>query len=444
MAKGKWIDKKNATHFQLVYRPQNDPLIHDENAPGMVLNPIQTPEQSASTNPQQHVGKTLGDLSSLLGSAAHVRENEGEAANHGIYYDDSEYDYMQHMRELGTGAGEAVFIEANKPDANKGKKKMNLEDAIRQMSIGESQKPVDKLDESILPSQNLQPISYQNQQNVPDSIAGFQPDMDPRLREVLEALEDDAYVDSEDDDLFQDLTKGAEELDEYEFDETYDEDFGENDGYESDGTAKPTQEYRDGAGPAIKNDEEDDEVPELVSVDENGEVIPPAASSDWMEDFKQFKKDQKDKKKTVTFQPSEMQASTWTATTNGGNRKRRKGALSTPSMTSMSSSVLVRTEQLELLDRRFEVLQNKEFQNWDGIDDNVSMSEMSAMSSVSTVQGDVRQDFDDILDEFLGGHEVRPRGTNKKQQRKMRQQDGVARLDELRRGLGPAHLRGRN
>ncbi|KAL5604100.1 hypothetical protein BROUX41_002089 [Berkeleyomyces rouxiae] len=438
MAKGKWIDKKNATHFQLVYRPQNDPLIHDESAPGMVLNPVQTPDPSAES-----VGTTLGDLTSLLGSAARVRENEGEAANHGIYYDDSDYDYMQHMRELGTGAGEAVFIEADKPDANKVKKKMNLEDAIRQMSIQEQQ-PLERLDKSILPSQNLQPINYQNQQSVPDAIAGFQPDMDPRLREVLEALEDDAYVDGEDEDLFQDLTKSAEELDEYEFDETYDEIFGDEEGYESDGTAKPTQEYKDSAGPAIKDDDDDDdEVPQLVSIDENDGAIPPAASSDWLEDFKQFKKDQKEKKK-VTFQPSEMQASTWTATTNGGNRKRRKGALSTPSMTSMSSSVLVRTEQLELLDRRYEVLQNKEFQNWDGIDDNVSMSEMSAMSSVSTVQGDVRQDFDDILDEFLGGHEVRPKGVNKKQQKKMRQQEGVARLDELRRSLGPAHLRGRN
>ncbi|KKA28408.1 hypothetical protein TD95_000232 [Thielaviopsis punctulata] len=435
MAKGKWIDKKNATTFQLVHRPQNDPLIHDENAPDMVLNPIQTPDPSAASQP---VGKTLRDLNHELGSAAYIRKNEGEAANYGIYYDDSEYDYMQHMRDLGSGAGESVFIEATKPDV-KGKKKVNLEDAIKQMSIDE--KPLDTLDESILPSKNLQPINYQNQQSVPDAIAGFQPDMDPRLREVLEALEDDAYVDGEDDDLFQDLTKNGEELDEYEFEETYDEVFGEDDeGWESDGTAKPTHEYKDSAAPAVVDDE-DDEAPELVSVDENGVAIPPAAASDWMEDFKQFKKDQKEKKK-VSFQPSEMQASAWTATTGGGQRKRRKGALSTPSMTSMSSSILVRTEQLELLDRRYEVLQNKEFQSWENMDDNMSMSEMSAMSSVSTVQGDTRQDFDDILDEFLGGHEVKAK--SKKQQKKQRQQDGVARLDELRRSLGPARIKGRN
>jgi protein LTV1 len=195
-------DKKTASHFTLVHRPQNDPLIHDESAPSMVLNPTQLPNASK--------GKRLDDLASELGSEAEsIRENEGEAANYGIYYDDTEYDYMQHLRDLDSGSGEAVFVESSatqNTDQGKGKQKQSLEDALRQMNMEEQSSEL--LDEDILPSKNLQRLTYQSQQDVPDAIAGFQPDMDPRLREVLEALEDDAYEDA-DEDLFQELAKGV-------------------------------------------------------------------------------------------------------------------------------------------------------------------------------------------------------------------------------------------
>ena len=35
----------------------------------------------------------------------------GQAALYGIYFDDTEYNYMQHLKPIGTEAG-AVFIEA--------------------------------------------------------------------------------------------------------------------------------------------------------------------------------------------------------------------------------------------------------------------------------------------------------------------------------------------
>ena len=53
-------------------------------------------------------------------------------------------------------------------------------------------------------------------QNIPDSLRGFQPDMDPDLREVLEALEDELpqptsdNSDNEDhEDIFAELVKGG-------------------------------------------------------------------------------------------------------------------------------------------------------------------------------------------------------------------------------------------
>ena len=50
-----------------------------------------------------------------------VRENEGEAAEYGIFFDDTEYDYMQHLRSVGT-VPDAVLVQAP-PTKDKGKSK---------------------------------------------------------------------------------------------------------------------------------------------------------------------------------------------------------------------------------------------------------------------------------------------------------------------------------
>lgn len=397
-----------AQHFTLVHRPQNDPRINDESAPSMVLNPTQQPNGSKV--------KKLGDLASELGSDAQsIRDNEGEAANYGVYFDDTEYDYMQHLREIGEGGGETVFVEASGPEnKGKGKQKQSLDDALKQMEL--EQKSGDLLDEDILPSKNLQHVTYQSQQDIPDSIAGFQPDMDPRLREVLEALEDDAYVD-DDEDIFQRLSKDAKELNDHEFDETYDE--YEDDGWESDHTAKPTKEYKD------------DEVPALVSTAEEPEQGP---SEDWLENFKQFKKDQKSEKKPMAPSQMDGQSSLWTTTTMGGRKKKRKGALTNPSAYSMTSSSMFRNEQLTILDARFDKIEER----YNEMDDEGSV--VSGMTSMSSVQGAMRQDFDGILDEFLGSHTMR----GKRRVKRGKDQSGVQELDEIRKGLGPARIRGRN
>ncbi|KAK6597264.1 low temperature viability protein [Botrytis cinerea] len=379
MARGKWIDKKNATHFQLVHRPQNDPLIHDESASSMVLNPTSAP------NPNKV--KKLDDLTAELGSGiAHVRDNEGEAANYGVYYDDTEYDYMQHMRDLGRGGGESTFVEATGPkNKNKGKGKQSLEEALKNASLEDKAGAV--LDDEILPSKNLRKVTYQAQQNVPDALAGFQPDMDPRLREVLEALEDEAYVD-DDDEIFGKLA--------------------EDDGWESDATAKPTQEYKD--APATTQDIDDDER------EDHGDGTGWQTSSS---------------KAQATPSQADLQSSIFTTTTNGGRRKKRKGALTNPSAYSMTSSSLFRTEGLTTLDQRFEKIEEQYNEDFDDMA-SVSM----ASSSVSTVDGDVRQDFDGILDDFLGTHSM----SGKKNVKKMKYQTGMEQLDEVRMGLGPARF----
>lgn len=372
----------------------------------MVLNPMPSKDGPSK---ERH----LDDLASELGyEAEHMRANEGEAASHGVYFDDSEYDYMQHMRDLNTGAGEVVFVESNSTmNKGKGKQKQSLEDALKQMDL--EQKSGDILDEEMLPSKNLNYVSYQAQQDIPDSIKGFQPDMDPRLREVLEALEDDAYVE-DDDDIFKELAKDGQELDDYEFDEqNYDDD-----GWESDDTAKPIKEYKD-------------EVPELIRAP--AEQPEQGPSQDWMEEFKQFKKDEKTGRKPAVPSQSEAQ-SNWTMTTNGGRKKKRKGALTDASSYSMTSSSLVRTEQMTLLDARFDRIEEKYNEDLD------DMQSMSAVSTASTVDGPLRRDFDGILDDFLGGYTKPGKRTNKKN----KAQTGLEQLEEIRRELGPARIRGRN
>lgn len=403
----------------------------------MILNP--------TSNLNAAKGNKLNDLASELSvdDVAGMRANEGEAAEHGVYFDDTEYDYMQHLRDLGSsGAGDAVFVEAKTEQSNKGgkgKHKQSLEDAIRQLDLeDEERKKRELFDDSFLPSKNLRHVTYQAQQDVPDSIAGFRPDMDPRLREVLEALEDEAYVDEEDDEIFQELAKDGRELDDVEFEDEFEDD---DEGWETDDTAKPRREYKT-----------DDEVPDLVPVAgrpagkedaPTGEEADVVENENWLEDFQKFKKNQKTGgRPAARLAPSQSdaQSSIFTTTTNGGRRKKRKGAMTSQSGYSMTSSSLVRTEQLSLLDARFEVLEHTQYNpdlDWDeGDDDDVKSTTMSMASTASSVTGPLRSDFDSILDDFLGDYSMH----GKKTVKKGKWGNGVEQFDEFRRELGPARV----
>ena len=140
---------------------------------------------------------------------AHV----GEASLYGIYYDDTEYDYMQHLRAVGEHEDgvDSVLIEAPSTSKTKGKTKepISLQD----------------LPAEALPSTSELPRNYESQEAVPSSIAGFRPDMDPHLRQVLEALEDEAFVDDAlEDDFFGELVKEGERAEDEEFGYEFEED----------------------------------------------------------------------------------------------------------------------------------------------------------------------------------------------------------------------------
>lgn len=250
------------------------------------------------------------------------------------------------MREIGDST-EAVFIEGpqeQQQKKGKGKGKQSLADALRDAPRA----PEELIPRELLPSDTQIKRTYQDQQDIPDALAGFQPDMDPRLREVLEALEDEAYVD-DDDDIFEKLAEGGEAT-AGEFEDAFFEE--EEDGWESDATAKPKNHrnpavmFAAGTTPATAAE---------------GKNTAPAGGDDWMHEFSKFKKAEKRMKKpaddasstadTMSFGGSSLGG---TMSLSGRTRRRHKKAGTESSGYSMTSSSLFRTEGLTTLDSRFD------------------------------------------------------------------------------------------
>ncbi|KAK4696026.1 protein LTV1, partial [Lecanoromycetidae sp. Uapishka_2] len=439
MPRKKAFDKSNSTTFQLVHRPQNDPKIHDASS-SRVFQEL--------APPQSHKIKSRDDLESeLFGSScstnrvlAGIRDNEGEAAEHGIYFDDTEYDYMQHIRDFdsGDGNGESYPVEAGaRKKDGKGKMKMSLEDALREASIRENQSESDVtrsvssqlLGDDSLPSKNLKDSTYQDQQDVPDVLAGFQPDMDPRLREVLEALEDEAYVDDEED-LFGAIARGGREITLQEFEGTDFQDGEDDVGWETDDTEKPHKEYNTGDMPSP---------PVPQSGDTIMEDTPDHGDGDWMKEFSKFKLAEKVKKVQPVASNAEIQSSVMTGTSmTGGRRKKRKGAKTSSTGYSMTSSSLFRTEGQTLLDARFDKIEEDYAEDEMDLDDGTaSMATGTSLASSQAPQLTARSDFDSIMDDFLDGYSM----SGKRRVKKGGNQSGLEQLDEVRQGLGPAKLR---
>jgi protein LTV1 len=405
-----------------------------------------------------------------------VRQNEGEAANYGIYYDDTGYDYMQHLREMGSDPGESHSVDSapvmmRAKGKGKGKSKMmKLEDALREASLDEDETHSGSGFGSIVDdglsslSSTNRPRTYQDMQDVPDEIAGFQPDMDPRLREVLEALEDDAYVDEKaEEDVFGALTRDGQEaeLDLDEFEAMQD---GQDDGWESDATEKAAGQQLNSEIPAAALQSAPADSTDMSSMEAEAAS---AEDGDWLRNFAKFKREDAKRNQTTardrpTAAPSDVQAPPSTLYTLGGTplrQKRRKGALTNPSAYSMTSSSLARTEGQRLLDDRFEKMEatyaldeagefNEDEDGGMSLASGVSkQSKMSAVSLRGFADGPVRNDLDGMMDGFLDGWDkghpgaTKRKGAKGKRGKNGNELVGMRMLDEVREGLGPARLR---
>ena len=285
---------------------------------------------------------------------------------------------MQHLRDLNSGSGESYFVEAPATQ-QKGKAKLKLEDALREASLDD------------------RAPSYQDQQDVPDVLAGFQPDMDPSLREVLEALDDEAYVDDEED-IFEELT-GKEKAGHERFEELDDLD-DLDDGWETDDTTKPFQREAEAAAtvPAITPDAGDTEMPDQLPDHGDGAFmksfttektplnpIPPvfngSASPSSIAPATRLPP-----REAYPAAPSSIM--TTSSFLTGGKRKKRKGAMTAPSSNySMTSASLARTEGQTILDARFDKIledyaEQDDYDN-DNDDDDGNISTLSTNTHTS-------------------------------------------------------------
>jgi protein LTV1 len=275
-----------------------------------------------------HQGQSRAELEAALRpeDLAHdlTRPNIGEAALYGVYYDDTSYDYMQHLKPVGVHEAGVENIMLEAPGLkNKGKGKESW--VIR-----------DDLPAEALPSKQEMPRTYEHQEAVPSSIAGFQPDLDPHLRQTLEALEDDAFVDDDlEDDFFGELITGGERPKEEDPDFDFDED-GFAEAFAKAARLEAKAEAGAGAGAEGGEDE------------------------GWESRFAAFKNAQKTGE-TAAGPSSDIDEMTEGGDTVGtlprlpviGGKRRRKGA-SDASGYSMSSSSMFRNEGLTSLDERFD------------------------------------------------------------------------------------------
>ncbi|ORX49091.1 Low temperature viability protein [Hesseltinella vesiculosa] len=377
MPKKTFIDRKTAKHFNVVHRSQRDPLINDTDASSRVLQEV------VPSNLIKH--KSAAEMQRLGAKPKKLTQDEidsrvGQAALHGIYFDDGEYDYMQHLKPMGSNT-DAVFLEAplatnQKKDKQKsGGLQFRDEDTStadlfnkveRQKNPNLVELPMDVLPSGV-------EVSGANQSTGLDG--GLQPDMDPRLREVLEALEDEEYVE---DDLAESFFDDLNDLEAEEYDPYEDE-------YDSD-------DYYDSQG------EEEEEVEEYF---EDGSVDP--ENYDWQTAFNKFKRDQR------------RSADSDDEFDDDRDDIRSKGT-----GFSVSSSAMVRNSQLQILDDRFEKIEEMYMK-----DDDEEEEEEEGQTL------EERADFDAILDEFLEKYEV----VGRKMAPRLEGDTSVAKLDTIRHAL---------
>ncbi|KAF9029976.1 LTV-domain-containing protein [Hymenopellis radicata] len=370
-----------AKHFQLVHRSQRDPLIHDPDATAHVLKPV--------VRDNEKKGKTRAELEAMLDVAEVTQETTGEAALYGIYYDDTEYDYMQHLRPVGVQEDgvDSILIEA--PSTSK--KSKNPTVGLRDLPKG------------TLPSSSELPRTYESQQAVPDSISGFQPDMDPHLRQVLEALEDDAFVEDDlEDDFFGELVGEGERDSDQDIEFPFHED-GILDGVPQSHAQTADVEEANWEARFAR-----------FKQTTHGESAP---KSD-------FGEDESEGGDTVSGLPN-------ISVIGRKGKKRRKGS-SEASGYSMSSSSMYRNEALQTLDERFDQVMLKQYHE-DDQDDHASVPDDSdsddddAPELITT-----RDDFESMMDQFLNDYEI----LGRKMKPKLQGDSGAEKLETLRRAMG--------
>ncbi|KAI9462279.1 LTV-domain-containing protein [Lactarius psammicola] len=363
-----------AQHFQLI------PLINDPDASQHVLKPVV----------RENAKKILeGQLTPSDLTLDSERPNIGEATLYGIYFDDTEYDYMQHLRSVDKQdeGFESILVEAPKRRTVSKTTTGNLPVSLRDLPA------------EVFPSASELPRDFESQAAVQSSISGLQPNMDPHLRQTLEALEDDAYVDDDlGDDFFGELIndgeRDANEPLNYEFVEDV--------------------SLASGSGGTNTTHESNGE-------DETG----------WEARFAAFQKEQQGRK---AVDPSLFDGGSETGDTVGQmpefsahGRRRRGRETSDASGFTMSSLSISRSEGLRDLDDWFDKIEKEYMEDEDSEDEPPDSDGSDSTPELITS----REDFETLMDDFLRNYEV-----SGGKMRPSLQGSGPEKLQSLRLAMG--------
>lgn len=250
MGKKPFIDKKTARYYNVVHRSQRDPLLADENASKFVLK--QTcpslnllkkgkyklrPEddeigyvENFSDNEVNYDYESLDDEYSeadifdvstddekeeLKDAKGNVLKREaGVAALYGIDFDDTKYDYMQHLKVIGEDPT-AVFIPSKEEEKKEAKAKKGiqfLDDSIDLNEKSGKKRVTFQLPEEALPSKYEEEVGLMNREDSDILTAN------PYVREVLYSLDDPTTIDENMEDDFVLQLNAEPGSDEEEFD----------------------------------------------------------------------------------------------------------------------------------------------------------------------------------------------------------------------------------
>ncbi|KAJ1881251.1 Protein ltv1 [Coemansia sp. RSA 486] len=381
----KFIDKKNATTYKLVYRSQEDPLAFEQGASERVFvqvdrrgREMKKPRSKGKEVEDQTLQQSLRDLQLDTITEQDMEQDEaGRAALYGIYLDDREYDYTKHLRPIGSGG---VLLEAS-TDGDKSDSVVIKDDEDLGGFVTEASSSSAVLPPEVLPSSHRMDIKSEAMPS------GIQPYMDHNLREVLEALDDEE----------------VEEFDE-EFLDKLNSDNPPSDAEDSD-------EYgSDRARGAYDDDDDEDFDPEDV--------------------FAQVRRMKALKKQQYDSDSDDMDS-------NDGRGWGGAGTSSTGF--SMSSSAMFRNDKLSLLDEHFDKIEamyenessDSEAERYDS--DGHHIVEYDSDGNAKPIS--TRPDFESVLDEFLSEYEL----TGKRMQVVVEGGDGAGKLDTYRDAFLNAH-----
>ncbi|CDO92635.1 unnamed protein product [Kluyveromyces dobzhanskii CBS 2104] len=420
------FSKKNATKFAVVHRPHDDPNYHDSEAGEHVLVPVvnRNQKKDASQNEDELIPQLVSTPTASATGAPKkaVNEHVGEAALYGITFDDSKYDYTQHLKPIGLDPSHSVFVPAKskKPTEKK------LKDPAS-MFVEPSYQDLDNKAAEPLFVRGVAKQEYLDQmQEIPGELVGFKPDMNPALREVLVALEDDAYVVNEDivvdvkdkksgtvdedvesDDVFAELLGSGKADGADEFEDEFDEwDMQDLDNFEEDHYKQEMAQFDDIGKLADLQDIDVSADVRRFKLQQKKERNDWDSDNDFSDDDGSFNngKDEEQEEKeegeagdALGSLPNFKAGSK--ATGKARKARQKKGAMSDVSGFSMSSSAIPRTEVMTVLDDRYDqIIGGYENYEEELIEDEEQHETFDMLKE--------RPDLEGMLDDFLENYEL--------------------------------------